>query len=297
MDIPRILAVDDERVNLAIITEILKDEDQELVTRPDGESAWETLNETGAAFDLVILDRMMPRLDGLSLLRRIKADERLRDVPVIMQTACAAPEQVREGMEAGAHYYLTKPYKPETLLAIVREALSFQKERCALSRLASTYAAAMRLIARAEYRFATLEEARVLAACLSSLCPEPDKVAVGTTELLINAIEHGNLGISYAEKTRLKLDDAWEEEVVRRLTLPEYAGRRASVLFERGAEELRFTVSDEGDGFNWARYMDFEPERAFDPNGRGIAMARSMSFDLLEYRGAGNVVVAAVRLP
>jgi len=296
MAVPRILVVDDEPLNLAILTEFLEDENYELVTRGNGESAWTVLNETGQVFDLVILDRMMPQLDGLSLLKRIKGEERFRTMPVIMQTAAAAPEQVREGLQAGAYYYLTKPYEPEALLAIVREALRFLREESSLSELARTHSAAERLITRAECRFGTLEEASVLALYLSSLCPEPERVNVGMTELLINAVEHGNLGIDYAEKTRLKLEDAWELEVQRRLSVPEYAGRRATVLFERGAEELVFTVSDEGGGFDWRRYLEFEPERAFDPNGRGIAMARNFSFDRLEYRGPGNVVVASVRL-
>lgn len=296
MAVPRILVVDDEPLNLAIIAEFLEEDHYQLVTRTDGESAWATLNETGQVFDLVILDRMMPHLDGLSLLRRIKGEERFRATPVIMQTAAAAPEQVREGLLAGAYYYLTKPYEPASLLAIVREALRFRAEARDFSEPARIRGAADRLIARAECRFATLEEASVLARYLASLCPEPERVSMGLTELLINAVEHGNLGISYAEKTRLRLEDAWEVEVQRRLALPENADRKASVQFERGPQELVFTVRDAGEGFDWRRYLEFEPGRAFDPNGRGIAMARSFSFDRLEYRGPGNVVVAAVRL-
>ena len=58
-----------------------------------------------------------------------------------------------------------------------------------------------------------------------------------------------------------------------------------------------FIVRDEGAGFDWQRYLDFAPDRAFDPNGRGIAMARRMSFAQLEYRGCGNEVVAIVAVP
>jgi hypothetical protein len=54
-------------------------------------------------------------------------------------------------------------------------------------------------------------------------------------------------------------------------------------------------VIDQGAGFDWQRYLDFDPERATDPNGRGIAMARLMSFESLSYSGCGNCVVATVR--
>jgi hypothetical protein len=59
-------------------------------------------------------------------------------------------------------------------------------------------------------------------------------------------------------------------------------------------DRLVFTISDEGAGFDWRSYLEFSPERAFDPNGRGIAMARLTSFNILDYRDRGNIVVATV---
>lgn len=64
---------------------------------------------------------------------------------------------------------------------------------------------------------------------------------------------------------------------------------------ERLADRVSFTITDQGEGFDWRRFLNFDPERAFDPNGRGIAMARMMSFAEVEYQGKGNVVVATVR--
>ena len=64
----------------------------------------------------------------------------------------------------------------------------------------------------------------------------------------------------------------------------------------RVGESYRFSavMEDCGDGFDWRRYLEFSPERAFDPNGRGIAMARQTSFASLEYLGRGNVAVATI---
>lgn len=53
---------------------------------------------------------------------------------------------------------------------------------------------------------------------------------------------------------------------------------------------------DQGDGFEWQKFLSFDPDRAFDPNGRGIAMAKMMSFSALDYEGRGNIVVARVNL-
>lgn len=119
----RILVVDDEIINLQIIREYLEDTGHQLELLVSAEQAWERLNAGAPAFGLAILDRMMPGMSGIELLRLMKGDTRFAAIPVIMQTAATAPDQVREGIEAGAYYYLAKPYEPETLLAIVRAAL------------------------------------------------------------------------------------------------------------------------------------------------------------------------------
>jgi hypothetical protein len=64
----------------------------------------------------------------------------------------------------------------------------------------------------------------------------------------------------------------------------------------RNAAEIEFVISDEGSGFDARRYLDFDPARAYDLNGRGIAMARMLSFQRIEYVGCGNRVVAAIAL-
>lgn len=294
----RVLIVDDEELNLLIIQEFLQQENLSLEVFSDPLAAWAALQKAEAPFDLVILDRMMPNLDGMEFLRRMKREARFRDIPVIMQTAASSPDQVREGLEAGAYYYLTKPYEPEALISIVRGALEDRRNRRQLQHRAAHVEASGRLAVRLEYRFRTLEHVAALVPVLAALCPEPDVVAPGLSDLMVNAVEHGNLGLTYQEKSRLKWDGNWEEEIGRRLALPENAGRFASICVERleAPSALRFTIRDQGPGFDWQRYLDFDPARAYDPNGRGIAMARLMSFAQLEYQGAGNVVVASVAL-
>jgi DNA-binding response OmpR family regulator len=291
-----LLAVDDEPLNLEIMREYLDDPRIDLDLVPNAERAWQRLQEAQSPYHLVILDRMMPGMNGIELLRRMKADTRLRTIPVVMQTAAASPEQVREGIEAGAYYYLTKPYEPAALLAIVRCALADFEDHAAAVQRAAEQAETLRLLDQAEFRFRSLDDANRLAGLLASLCPSPEGAALGLTELMVNAIEHGNLGIGYAEKVALKRADGWEGEIARRLALPENRDKCAYVSVRRTPDEIVFVIRDEGAGFDWGRYLDFDPARAFDPNGRGIAMARVMSFSRLEYLGVGNEVVAGMRL-
>ncbi len=146
----------------------------------------------------------------------------------------------------------------------------------------------------ASFAFQTLEAARDLAILLANACPDPQRVVVGLTELLLNAVEHGNLGITYREKGELCEEERWEQEVASRLAHPLNADKEVQVRFTRGPEEIRLVIRDQGDGFDWQAFLEMDPARANDSHGRGIAMARLLSFDSLEYRGCGNEVEVTV---
>ncbi|MEY2633679.1 MAG: hypothetical protein RIR00_2333 [Pseudomonadota bacterium] len=295
--VARILVVDDEPLNLRIIAEYLEDEPWQLELVEDPRQAWRRLQQSGEAYAAVLLDRMMPHLNGMDFLRQMKADPRLARIPVLMQTAAAAPEQVREGLAAGAHYYLTKPFDPDALVGVIRAALEESALRARLQQELAAAGSAPELPQRLAYRFATLDEVSALVPQLARLAPSPETVATGLSELMTNAVEHGNLGISYQEKSLLKWENEWEAEVQRRQKLARFVERYATVTVERLPDRLTYTIVDQGQGFDWRDYLDFKAERAFDPNGRGIALARLLSFSSLEYRGAGNEVVATVALP
>lgn len=86
------------------------------------------------------------------------------------------------------------------------------------------------------------------------------------------------------------------DEIALRLREPRLAARAVAIEFRRGADVIEIGIIDEGAGFDWRRYLDFDPERAFHAHGRGIAMARKLSFDGLEYRGRGNEVWVTLKL-
>ncbi len=286
----RLLVVDDEPFNLEIICEYFDDSGFILDTAENGEEAWQRL-DSGIPYATVLLDRMMPVLDGMSLLRRMKADERFRSIPVIMQTAAGNPEQVREGLAAGAYYYLVKPYERDSLLSIVRGALADAATRSDLQRRLSAHASALQLLASGEFSFRSVDEAAILAAFIAQTFPQPEPAALTLSELLVNAVEHGNLGISYTEKSQLRREDRWNEEVALRLAMPANADKRVRVSLQRTDSSLTIRIVDQGNGFDWQRYLEFDPARAFDPNGRGIALARMSGAATIAYEGCGNTVV------
>lgn len=290
-----VLLVDDEALNLEILVEYFDGEDAFLLQMADsGEAAWQLLQDPENDFKLILLDRMMPGLDGIGLLRRMKGDPRLSSIPVIMQTAANSPDQIREGLEAGAYYYLTKPYRRDSLLAIVHAALSDAEARSALSRQLHQHINSLQFLDEAEFSIRTVEDAGQLASFIAHACPNPDTAVMGISELLINGVEHGNLGLSYAEKSILKQEDRWHDEIQRRSSLPENEAKEVHLSYRRQKDVITLRICDQGSGFPWQNYLEIDPERAFDPNGRGIALARMLSFSSITYEGCGNIAVATI---
>nr|MBP8153854.1 ATP-binding protein [Nitrospira sp.] len=154
----------------------------------------------------------------------------------------------------------------------------------------------MRLLDSGTFRFKTPEEAKNLAMLLAHAYPDANRVVTGILELTLNAIEHGNLNIGYKEKSRLIEEEQLDSEIERRLSDPLYSSREATAQFVRRPDTLSLHISDQGKGFEWQKYLNFDPDRAFDTHGRGIAMANKLSFDTIEYRGNGNQVITVLQL-
>jgi len=291
----KILLVDDDDFIQLVIGENLVQLGYAVDIASDGQEAWEKISLNPKGYNLVLLDKNMPRMDGITLLKRIRADSSMTELPVVMLTGADSAEDIVEGLAAGAYYYLIKPATQEVLSRVVKNALQDSiKKRELLDRIGQQRNN-LRLMQQAIFSFRTLKEARDLALLLADVSMSPERTVAGYSELLINAVEHGNLGIGYAEKSQLLSEDRWAEEIELRLQSPLNSDQMVEVILDKGADTLTVTITDQGQGFEWQKYMQFEPERAFDLHGRGIAMSNGLSFDQLEYIGKGNRVVTTVR--
>lgn len=292
---PCVLLVDDEIFNLEILEELLDDSGYQTECAGNGRVACELLGANPEKYQAVLLDRMMPEMGGLEVTEFMKRDPQLSKIPVIMQSAKAAKQDIQDGLNAGILYYLTKPFAKHELLSIVDTAVRFffdcQEFHDQLENSRTNQQPPQRIELR------TVAEARTHAVELAHLADHPSKVVMGLYELIVNAIEHGNLGITYQEKSELLACGGWEAEVDRRQALAENCDKFVEVEFERDDGEIRITIADQGAGFDWQRYLTVSPERVFDSHGRGIAMANLMSFQRLEYVDPGNRVIATVELP
>jgi two-component system, cell cycle response regulator len=122
---PKVLIVDDEPLNLKLIAGILGLEQYELILADGGRKALEkALTETP---DLILLDIMMPDMDGYEVLRRLKDDSQLRDIPVVLITALDGTENKIKGLEAGADEFINKPVNQAELLARVNSLIRLKQ--------------------------------------------------------------------------------------------------------------------------------------------------------------------------
>ena len=292
---PKLLAVDDEEFNLDIMRRHLTKAGFDVILAEDGLAALEKLEEN-LDIDVIVLDRMMPRMEGMELLERVKSDPRFQDIPVVMQTAAAMTEQVLQGVKGGVHYYLTKPYKSVLLVGMVKAAMEDAQNKKKMKEEVKKGQLVFGLMRQSSFQFRTLDEAKALAFYLANCFPEPQTAVYGLHELLVNAVEHGNLGITYSEKTNLVLSGGLQDEIERRLASDQYRKRIASVTFSATDDTLIVNVKDEGEGFDWKKYLELCSDRMTDPHGRGIATSRLLSFHDMQYLGCGNEVVCKFNL-
>jgi DNA-binding response OmpR family regulator len=117
----KILVCDDEPYILMALTDAVEMEGYECVTAINGKEALEKARETLP--DLIMLDIMMPFMDGFEVCRELKADAATRDIPVIMLTAKSQQVDIQKGKDAGADDYITKPFRPSTLRKKFNEVL------------------------------------------------------------------------------------------------------------------------------------------------------------------------------
>ncbi|WP_374244330.1 ATP-binding protein [Zoogloea sp.] len=145
------------------------------------------------------------------------------------------------------------------------------------------------------FPFRTLEDVTGLSQLVAGLCPEAEMVQIALSELMLNAVEHGNLGLGFVRKGELMSCGAWRNEVERLLDAPAYLERFAYLRVELRPREVRFLIRDQGNGFDPTPFLNLNPARSVEPHGRGIAIARMLAFPDLVFLEGGRCVEGVVR--
>ena len=130
---PKILVIDDDPFQVQLLVTILKLENYDIIGYKDNVQALEDAPQILP--DLILLDLIMPEMDGFEICRRLKADERTRDIPVIFVTAKKDQATESEGFKVGAVDYVTKPFNPVVIKARIRTHLELKQHRATLQHL------------------------------------------------------------------------------------------------------------------------------------------------------------------
>lgn len=119
---PLILVVDDDSALQKLVTTLLTRADMESISAMTASEAVQVLRSRPLP-DVIVLDLMLPDVSGIEFLRQMRTKSLFDDLPVVILSALADPQQIRDGLEAGADRYLTKPYLANNLIATIEELL------------------------------------------------------------------------------------------------------------------------------------------------------------------------------
>ena len=156
---------------------------------------------------------------------------------------------------------LTKPIDEDILKSVLSAAVREIRQQKVLGSELKQHKTSFNLIDLCRFYYRTLPEAESLACFVANCYPEPERVVSGLAELLINAMEHGNLGIGYDEKTELVSTGTWRDELLRRVDLPEHQNKQVEAVLQRKEDGIYFKILDQGKGFSWQQYMQIDPAR------------------------------------
>jgi CheY-like chemotaxis protein/anti-sigma regulatory factor (Ser/Thr protein kinase) len=291
----RFLVVDDSSLARQIVGDLLKKAfDASVVEADDGLKAIHYLEAQGP-FDLILSDLQMPNLDGLALLSVVR--ERFPTNPFVILTAFGSEEIAVQAITAGAASCIPKQSVKTRLQDVVRTVLTASTRRKIRDRLT-------RYIVSHELEFRLTNDRELISAVVAELQEvgqssgafddhELTRVGVALEESLSNAMIHGNLEIS--SDLRSRDDDAYEQTILERQNAEPYRSRQIHVSCKFTPAEVRFSIVDEGPGFDLESIPDpRDPQNFLKPSGRGLLLIRSF-MDEVYHNSAGNSITMVKR--
>ncbi len=286
----KILIVEDDHASRLFLESLLESNNYDFRSAENGIEGLNVFDEYNP--DIVLSDIKMPIMDGLELLEAIR--DKNSDAIVVIITAFGSENYAIQALHLGANNYLKKPVSSQELLRLLK------KYKAIISGKYSPESLPGKLINRtfsvefkSEYtKIPKIVDKIMIESAIDINDSEKVNIELGLVELITNAIEHGNLGISYIEK-QLALDDGKLSELFdERVHNEKFKNRNVKVDFFTDEEKYQWTITDDGEGFNWKSIPDpTDQEHILELNGRGIFISNFL-FDKIEYFGKGNVVIA-----
>ncbi len=292
---PTVLIVDDSSVDRTMIEGLLKKEPSPftVVCAEDATHALKLMDEHHV--DVVVTDLAMPNMDGLELVRL--ASEKHPLVPIVLMTSRGDETFAVKALRAGAASYIPKSCLSSELVETINHLLEWSSQKRSHARLVECMTTSV-------CSFELRNDHTLIPPLVGylqdevtniGLCDRTDRVRIGVAldEALVNALFHGNLELS--SHVRDKTPDEYHRQVEQRCQQPPFRDRRIYVSAEISATQAKFTIRDDGQGFEQTQLSDPRDSANLDDlGGRGILLMRTF-MDEVTFNKSGNEVVMIKR--
>ncbi len=267
----------------------------EVIYLREGQPALDTLNVAVVGLNAMILDWRGQNTKDSGFAEQLADEAGKAGLPVLTFVADGRDEDARIARAAGLTNILAMPCR----LADLKEALenTIEGREPGTQKPDLRLCDATALLESCRFRFRTPEDVDKLVPLISGIFPDPERTASGIAELMMNAIEHGNLEIGQDRKSDWVSRGIYRSELVKRLQTLPYAQRRAELIINRQENGIMVVIMDEGCGFCWQDFIESdapEPTLVTGQCGKGLAKAKRDSFDDLKFNHTGNKVTAFV---
>jgi len=286
----KILIVEDDHASRLFLESLLESNNYEFRSAENGIEGLNIFDEYNP--DIVLSDIKMPIMDGLELLEAIR--DKNSDAIVVIVTAFGSENYAIQALHLGANNYLKKPVSGQELLRLLKKYKAIISGKYSPESLPGKLKnRTFSIEFKSEFgKIPKIVDKIMIESAIEIDDNEKVNIELGLVELITNAIEHGNLGISYIEKQHAldegNLSDLFNE----RIHNEKYKNRKINVDFFTDEEKYQWTITDDGEGFNWKNIPDpTDQEHILELNGRGIFISKFL-FDKIEYSGKGNIVTA-----
>ena len=296
----KLLLVDDEQLVRDELGGILRDEGYDVITGSDGEEGLALFRSEQP--DMVITDIRMPKLDGLSVAMTIK--EEAPHVPITVVTGHGTESMAIEALRAGVTDFLKKPVRLEDLSSALARMEATRLLLPPDEQQQVEMPGAVEMVERV-WKYRLPNEMEVIPEFVDGLLNQATtgmdsqaamELNIALRELILNAMEHGNLGLTFEDKSRALEEGTFQSLLQERASTPEHAGRRVTVTASRLKKVVYISIADMGDGFDWHNLADpQDPKNLLSSHGRGVLLAR-MSVDALSFNDKGNQVTVTKAL-
>lgn len=284
----KILIIEDDFISRNYLRDLLKYSGYEAVSArnvPEGLDSY--IREKP---DMIICDILLPGVSGLEFLKKIR--EKDLTTFVLMVASKTSERIITECFRSGANDFLKNPVLDKDILPKIAKQRDKLENKYEKTDFGTIVSGNIKMVFPTGFDVVYLIAERVFEEFVPGYFSDyvETEIRVGLSELICNAVEHGNLGITFSEKKRCTDEGNLEQLIRERLADPVLSSRLVKIEFSYNEEECEWIITDDGDGFDYNNIsVPTLEENKEGFSGRGINLSKAL-FDSIEYVGKGNIV-------